>query len=266
METPVKSQENNENINNDIKMSSDTNNDNNSIKSLKEVEISKSENTSENTSENNTILKRIGRFFLYILMSISMGILNFIRNNWLFLLITSIIVYSVYYLYSNAFRYINNILSIFNNIQPMLKSSVDIIDSTLSNIDTSNNVTSIQKNNKSNKSLETKLKSNKNSSKLDDINDDDDDNNNDDNNDDNNNHDNNDDNNNDDDNNKPIKKFHTNNLTESNNNHSTGFEGYCYIGQENGIRTCAPIDKNNKCMSGDIFPTMEKCIYTDLRD
>lgn len=45
----------------------------------------------------------------------------------------------------------------------------------------------------------------------------------------------------------------------------TGKSGFCYIGTDNGIRTCAPIGKNNECMSGDIFPTNEICVNPDLR-
>ncbi len=45
----------------------------------------------------------------------------------------------------------------------------------------------------------------------------------------------------------------------------TGKSGFCYIGTDNGIRTCAPVGKNNECMSGDIFPTNEICVNPDLR-
>lgn len=45
----------------------------------------------------------------------------------------------------------------------------------------------------------------------------------------------------------------------------TGKSGFCYIGTDNGIRTCAPVGKNNACMSGDIFPTNEICVNPDLR-
>jgi hypothetical protein len=45
----------------------------------------------------------------------------------------------------------------------------------------------------------------------------------------------------------------------------SGKSGYCYIGTDNGTRTCAPVGKNNECMSGDIFPTNEICMDPDLR-
>jgi len=41
--------------------------------------------------------------------------------------------------------------------------------------------------------------------------------------------------------------------------------GYCYIGKTNNARNCAKVSSRNKCMSGDIFPTMEICINPNLR-
>ena len=41
--------------------------------------------------------------------------------------------------------------------------------------------------------------------------------------------------------------------------------GYCYVGEDRGIRSCVKINKNHKCMSGDIFPTREICINPKLR-
>jgi hypothetical protein len=42
--------------------------------------------------------------------------------------------------------------------------------------------------------------------------------------------------------------------------------GYCYIGKYNNVRNCAKVSSKNKCMSGDIFPTMELCINPNLRN
>lgn len=47
---------------------------------------------------------------------------------------------------------------------------------------------------------------------------------------------------------------------------STQEHGYCYIGKNNNIRNCAKVSSKNKCMSGDIFPTMELCINPNLRN
>jgi len=41
--------------------------------------------------------------------------------------------------------------------------------------------------------------------------------------------------------------------------------GYCYIGKENKLRHCAKVSSKSKCMSGDIFPTMDLCINPKLR-
>jgi hypothetical protein len=41
--------------------------------------------------------------------------------------------------------------------------------------------------------------------------------------------------------------------------------GFCYVGKENNIRYCAKVSSKSKCMSGDIFPTMDLCINPKLR-
>ena len=41
--------------------------------------------------------------------------------------------------------------------------------------------------------------------------------------------------------------------------------GWCYIGEDRGFRTCAEVGVNDKCMSGDIFPSQEICINPRLR-
>jgi len=45
----------------------------------------------------------------------------------------------------------------------------------------------------------------------------------------------------------------------------TGKAGWCFIGQEQGIRTCSEIGVNDLCMSGDIFPTQAICMNPNLR-
>jgi len=45
----------------------------------------------------------------------------------------------------------------------------------------------------------------------------------------------------------------------------TGKSGWCYIGEDKGFRTCAQVGVNDKCMSGDIFPSQEICINPNLR-
>lgn len=46
---------------------------------------------------------------------------------------------------------------------------------------------------------------------------------------------------------------------------TTGKSGWCFIGEEQGIRTCAEIGVNDVCMSGDIFPNQAICMNPNLR-
>jgi hypothetical protein len=46
---------------------------------------------------------------------------------------------------------------------------------------------------------------------------------------------------------------------------TTGKSGWCYIGEEQNIRSCAPVGVNDYCMSGDIFPTQDVCVNPKLR-
>ena len=41
--------------------------------------------------------------------------------------------------------------------------------------------------------------------------------------------------------------------------------GWCYIGEDRGFRSCAQVGDNDKCMSGDIFPTQDVCVNPNLR-
>ena len=45
----------------------------------------------------------------------------------------------------------------------------------------------------------------------------------------------------------------------------SGKSGWCYIGEEKGVRTCAKVGVNDTCMSGDIFPSQEICVNPSLR-
>jgi hypothetical protein len=46
---------------------------------------------------------------------------------------------------------------------------------------------------------------------------------------------------------------------------TSGKSGWCYIGQEKAIRTCAKVGESDVCMSGDIFPSSELCVNPSLR-
>lgn len=41
---------------------------------------------------------------------------------------------------------------------------------------------------------------------------------------------------------------------------------WCFIGEEDGIRNCAALNKGQECMSGNIFPSMDICINPNLRN
>jgi hypothetical protein len=45
----------------------------------------------------------------------------------------------------------------------------------------------------------------------------------------------------------------------------SGKSGWCFIGQDRGYRSCALVNEDDKCMSGDIFPSQELCINPSLR-
>ena len=47
---------------------------------------------------------------------------------------------------------------------------------------------------------------------------------------------------------------------------STGKSGWCFIGEDRGFRSCALVNENDTCMSGDIFPSQELCINPSLRN
>lgn len=46
---------------------------------------------------------------------------------------------------------------------------------------------------------------------------------------------------------------------------TTGKSGWCYIGEEQGVRTCSEIGVNDVCMSGDVFPNQAICMNPNLR-
>jgi hypothetical protein len=45
----------------------------------------------------------------------------------------------------------------------------------------------------------------------------------------------------------------------------SGKSGWCYIGGEKGVRSCAEIGVNDVCMSGNVFPNLEICMNPNLR-
>lgn len=41
--------------------------------------------------------------------------------------------------------------------------------------------------------------------------------------------------------------------------------GWCYIGSEQGYRSCSQVGETDTCMSGNIFPTQDVCVNPSLR-
>jgi hypothetical protein len=41
--------------------------------------------------------------------------------------------------------------------------------------------------------------------------------------------------------------------------------GWCFVGEERGFRNCVEVGENDKCLSGDIFPTNAVCVNPRLR-
>ena len=46
---------------------------------------------------------------------------------------------------------------------------------------------------------------------------------------------------------------------------SSGKSGWCFIGEDQGIRTCSEIGVNDACMSGNVFPNQAICMNPNLR-
>jgi hypothetical protein len=70
--------------------------------------------------------------------------------------------------------------------------------------------------------------------------------------------------------NKALNNSHEQNmdyqaLEASSSVHSAGKSGWCFVGEDRGFRSCALVNEDDKCMSGDIFPSQELCINPNLR-
>ena len=44
-----------------------------------------------------------------------------------------------------------------------------------------------------------------------------------------------------------------------------GESGYCFIGEDNGFRSCISVTDSDTCVSNKIFPTYDKCMNPELR-
>ena len=231
--------------------------------SREEKETSNSEEPSKREESSNGFLQTIGKYIGIFFMTIITGLFDIIKSNWILLLILGIIGFAIYYVYTNAMNFMTDILDLFNGIQPILNSSLDILGSTSGEkeketteepddkSDDNGRIRSLTKSTAidDSKTLESTLKapdkdSDKDSDKSDDetrgssivvsgVDE------------------------------KDV--FYTD-LTPATDTHTTDQEGYCFIGKDNGIRACAPIGRHEKCMSGEIFPTLAICMDPELRE
>lgn len=46
---------------------------------------------------------------------------------------------------------------------------------------------------------------------------------------------------------------------------TSGKAGYCFVGEDRGNRSCVYVNESDTCMSGNIFPSKDKCINPNLR-
>jgi hypothetical protein len=64
---------------------------------------------------------------------------------------------------------------------------------------------------------------------------------------------------------KQYSDQYTEDESDSNIQKGAGKAGWCYIGADKGVRTCAQVGVNDDCMSGDIFATSDICVNPRLR-
>ena len=63
----------------------------------------------------------------------------------------------------------------------------------------------------------------------------------------------------------PPKQIQQQEYEPESSNESTNKSGWCYVGQEQGFRSCIEVGEFDKCMSGNIFPSQEICVNPNLR-
>ena len=54
--------------------------------------------------------------------------------------------------------------------------------------------------------------------------------------------------------------------TSNTQKNGSGKAGYCYIGEDRGFRSCIKVNEDDKCMSGQIFPSSDICVNPNLRE
>jgi len=64
---------------------------------------------------------------------------------------------------------------------------------------------------------------------------------------------------------KPFNYSADDSMSNIQQSKSNSKSGWCFIGEDRGFRSCIQVNENEKCMSGDIFPSQEICINPNLR-
>jgi len=64
---------------------------------------------------------------------------------------------------------------------------------------------------------------------------------------------------------KPFNYTSDDSMSNIQQSKSTSKSGWCFIGEDRGFRSCIQVNENEKCMSGDIFPSQDICINPNLR-
>lgn len=62
-----------------------------------------------------------------------------------------------------------------------------------------------------------------------------------------------------------IQKQKINGQPEPHEPSKRGKSGFCYIGEDRGVRSCIEVGEIDQCISGDIFPSKNICINPNLR-
>ena len=58
------------------------------------------------------------------------------------------------------------------------------------------------------------------------------------------------------------KKYKANNVSLNVNKKS----GFCYLGEDRGVRSCVDVTEEDTCLSGEVFPSQDLCVNPNLKE
>ena len=58
------------------------------------------------------------------------------------------------------------------------------------------------------------------------------------------------------------KNYKANNVSLNVNKKS----GFCYLGEDRGVRSCVDVTEEDTCLSGEVFPTKDLCVNPNLKE